>query len=294
MRATGLPDFDRARWHRPPRVRDVLRLREAGVLRQSFDPGRGQYEVKVPPGENHVLLWVLGHEPGRHEALLDGRHDDVAGGRMRNAYLLPVGLPSTWRGPAGAQHDCLHFHFSRRWVEHLVEEGDARPGHDLPLRAGIRDPALDALIRALLAARRSGEADMLAYAEHWSVLVALRLLRLPHGRERLAIAPWRLARALAYAEAHFGENISLADLAQAAGLSRFHFARAFQAATGETPHAHLRRLRCERAQAMMLDGQLGLADIALACGFAHQAHFTTAFRRVVGTTPGRWREERRS
>jgi AraC-like DNA-binding protein len=294
MSATGLPDFDRARWQRRPRVRDLLCLSEAGVLRQSFDPGHGPYEVHVPSGENHVLLWVLGHEPGRHEARLDGRHDAGAGGRMRNAYLLPVGLASEWRGPGGPQHDCLHFHFSPRWVKRLVEEGDARPAQELPLRAGIRDPSLDALIAALLAARRSGEADMRAYAEHWSVLVALRLLRLPASREKLTIAPWRLARALAYAEAHLAENVSLADLAQAAGLSRFHFARAFHAAVGETAHAHLRRLRCARAQAMMLEGQLGLADIALACGFAHQAHFTTAFRRVVGTTPGRWREERLS
>ncbi|NKC33873.1 helix-turn-helix transcriptional regulator [Roseomonas sp. BU-1] len=162
---------------------------------------------------------------------------------------------------------------------------------DLPLCAGLDDPALDGLVRALACA---GEATSAVYAEHWAVLAALRLLRLPDVPQRLSIAPWRLARSLALAEARLAEDVSLSDLAEAAGLSRFHFARAFRAATGQTPHAHLRRLRCERAKSLMEAGGMTLAEVALACGFAHQAHFTTAFRNVTGTTPGRWRQERLS
>jgi len=285
-----VPDFDRAVWREAPLVRDVLGLSEIGVLRQSFDGSHPAFEVSVPAPGRHVLIWMLGQAPGRYESRLDGRPDAGHGHRLRNAYLLPAGMDSTWRGPAGPQHDCLHFHFSPGWLRRIAEEsGMAASTADLPPRAGLDDPALEGLVRGLAA---GGEATSAVYAEHWSVLVALRLMRLPAPPVHLSMAPWRLARALALAEARLHEDVSLSDLAAAAGLSRFHFARAFRAATGQTPHAHLRRLRCDRAKTLMVSGGMTLSEIALACGFAHQAHFTTAFRQVTGTTPGRWRAER--
>ena len=288
---TGLPDFDGAQWRQNPVVHDVICLPDVGVLRQGFDATTPAYEVAVPPMANHVLLWVLRHGSGRYETRLDGRLDPAPGRRPRNAYLLPAGVGSFWRGPA-VGYQSLHFHFAPGWLQRVADEtGVSNAGAELPLLAGLHDPSLDALGRALLAATRTGEGMTAAYAEHWSVLAALRLLRMPMPSVRLSIAPWRLARTLALAEARLHEDVSLSDLAEAAGLSRFHFARAFRAATGETPHAYLRRLRCERAKALMMEGGMSLAEIALACGFAHQAHFTTAFRRVTGTTPGRWREE---
>lgn len=287
--ASGLPDFDRAGWRQPPVVRDVMGFAEFGVLRQTFDGSFARFEVSVPSTERHVLLWMLNQAPGRYDTSLDGRPDRVPGHRLRNAYLLPAGQESLWSGPATRQHDCLHFHFAPRWLGEVAEETGLSPAAaELPPRAGVQDPVLEGLVRAIAA---DATAVTAAFAEHWSLLAALRLLRLPTPTTRLAIAPWRLARALALAEARLHQDISLSELAEAAGLSRFHFARAFRTAVGETPHAYLRRQRCERAKALMTAGGMTLAEIALACGFAHQAHFTTAFRRVVGTTPGHWRQE---
>ncbi len=138
---------------------------------------------------------------------------------------------------------------------------------------------------------------MLRLREHAAMLAGVELLRLLHGRgapDRHRIAPARLRAVLAHVEAHLAEEITLSDLAAVARLSRFHFARAFRAETGVTPHGHVTQRRVERAKLLMLDQGLSLSEIALACGFAHQAHFTTAFRPVVGTTPGRWRQERLS
>ena len=73
--------------------------------------------------------------------------------------------------------------------------------------------------------------------------------------------------------------------------SRAHYAayRAFRAETGMSPHRWLVHRRCERAKRLMAETGMPLADVAVACGFAHQAHFTNTFHRTVGTTPGRWR-----
>jgi len=64
--------------------------------------------------------------------------------------------------------------------------------------------------------------------------------------------------------------------------------RSFRKATGLPPHAYLRQLRVERARELLFR-RMPLAEVALAAGFADQAHFTRTFKQITGTTPGRYR-----
>ena len=109
---------------------------------------------------------------------------------------------------------------------------------------------------------------------------------------RGALDPRRLRRVSEYIEAHLSEELSVEMLANQAYLSPFHFARAFKAATGTTPHRYLTDRRIERAKALIAEGRLPLAEIAHVCGFSSQAHFTRWFKRIVGTTPGAYRTNR--
>jgi AraC family transcriptional regulator len=102
----------------------------------------------------------------------------------------------------------------------------------------------------------------------------------PHGFRQRA-----LLRAHSYMENHIGENVSLGDLAEAACVSRFHFARLFRVSTGNSPMAFLLRLRVERAKEMLRRGDAKIAEIAAALGFFDQSHFARSFRRVVGVSP---------
>lgn len=106
-----------------------------------------------------------------------------------------------------------------------------------------------------------------------------------------AIAPARMRRVKAFIEDNLQRDLGLPEIARVVALSQYHFARAFRADTGFSPHAWLVRRRCEKAKRLMVETRLPLADIAVACGFAHQSHFTNTFRRVVGLPPGRWRDE---
>jgi len=85
--------------------------------------------------------------------------------------------------------------------------------------------------------------------------------------------------------------IALEDMANAAGLSRMHFAAQFRASTGLSPHEYLVRRRIARAQELLLNPNLSIAAIAMDAGFQTQAHFTVVFRKVVGEPPGRWRKQ---
>jgi AraC family transcriptional regulator len=114
---------------------------------------------------------------------------------------------------------------------------------------------------------------------------------LPETGKTPALSKWRLVRVLTYIDANLGKPISLANLADTAGLSRMYFARLFRAATGIRPHEYVLRKRIERAQQMLTETSDAVVDIALSVGFQTQAHFTSVFKRMAGNTPCQWRRE---
>jgi AraC family transcriptional regulator len=91
-----------------------------------------------------------------------------------------------------------------------------------------------------------------------------------------------------------GDTIQLSDFAQLVRMSRSHFSHAFRMTTGMPPHRWYLNARICRAQELLMDTALPLADIALQTGFADQSHFTKSFQRQVGTSPGAWRRTTRS
>jgi AraC-like DNA-binding protein len=100
---------------------------------------------------------------------------------------------------------------------------------------------------------------------------------------------WRLRRVKEYIAARVAEPISLPDLAQAAGLTRMHFAAQFRAATGLRPREYVLQHRIAYAKKLLLESELKLVEIALASGFQTQAHFTTVFKKFAYSTPHEWR-----
>jgi AraC family transcriptional regulator len=104
-----------------------------------------------------------------------------------------------------------------------------------------------------------------------------------------AMQKWRLIRVLKYIDASISDRLALTDLATVAGISRMYFAGQFRAATGVRPHDYVQRRRIEHAQRLLRMSNLPLSEIAQSVGFQTQSHFTTTFKRFVGSTPYRWR-----
>jgi len=96
-----------------------------------------------------------------------------------------------------------------------------------------------------------------------------------------------IQRALAYLREHCMREVTLQELAAAAGLSKFHFVRLFSTVVGITPHRYQLLLRIAGARALLRQGE-EIADVAQHTGFFDQSHFTACFRDVVGVTPGRY------
>jgi AraC family transcriptional regulator len=116
----------------------------------------------------------------------------------------------------------------------------------------------------------------------------------PAARAGGGLSGWQLRRGTAFMTEHAAEDLALDDLAALVNLSAKHFARAFRGSTGMPPHRWLIQKRIDRAKAMLAAADSSLAEIALACGFADQSHFTAAFRKSAGLTPGGYRREIRA
>jgi len=148
----------------------------------------------------------------------------------------------------------------------------------------------ETLLQLIDVARRSPD-DASMYA------LALRLVRACEDVEaRVASLPAlrattraELSRRLGIAlEVMHGASdlpLTVGEIAREACLSPFHFHRLFSAYTGETPHRYLRRLRLERARAMLRTGTASVTEVATWCGFESATSFSTAFRREFGCSP---------
>lgn len=101
----------------------------------------------------------------------------------------------------------------------------------------------------------------------------------------------RLLRVLDYIEANLEGDLDLDGMASIACLSRFHFARAFKQAAGQSPHRYVSARRLKRAKALLIEEDRPLVDIALGLSFSSQANFTRAFKQATGLAPGRYRRQ---
>jgi AraC-like DNA-binding protein len=98
-----------------------------------------------------------------------------------------------------------------------------------------------------------------------------------------------LLRARDLADTRYADQIDVAALAAAAGLSRAHFSRAFRRSFGESPGAYLLTRRLERAAALLRNTDHGVAEVCLEVGLVSVGSFTTSFKRVYGQTPNQYR-----
>lgn len=150
-------------------------------------------------------------------------------------------------------------------------------------------PELDALMRRM--AERVGDAtheEMEPMARSVGVLLT-RHMAFSHVQTAGSVFRSRLPAVLAHIEAHLADDLPLDKLAAMAGMSVSAFRRNFALVTGLPPHKFIMAARVRRAQALLMDDSLSLAEIAYTVGFGTQSRFCTVFREVAGVTPSEYR-----
>jgi AraC-like DNA-binding protein len=138
--------------------------------------------------------------------------------------------------------------------------------------------------------RKLGPADLCALLE----LLGLALGRVPADAWTAHAMDRRVHQAMLRVERRPEQRLTVADLAQEAGLSTAAFARMFRAALGQSPHRYMLRRRVEMAARLLGTGERAIDDIAAACGFCDRYHFTRVFRRHHGMGPAQFRHQQPS
>jgi AraC family transcriptional regulator len=260
---------------------EVIRL----VSQEPFESG---YQ-----GRFHLL--ILYTQAARHkgESIVEGLPGSTlrefsdkltfvpAGRRFREAQDPRVSMQATYIyiDPKGALVD----------PEAALLDGEPTP------RLFFDDPVLRHTARKLEALVDAGPSRSQLYAEALGTVLAHELLRLNSGTVdtvpslRGGLAGWQRRSVVQYIEENIAENISLAELAELARLSIFHFSRAFKQSFGMPPHRYHTSRRIERAKMLLAKPSQSVTEIALDMGFSDTSSFTAAFRRLAGRTPTDYR-----
>ncbi|WP_129791767.1 AraC family transcriptional regulator [Sphingosinicella sp. CPCC 101087] len=229
----------------------------------------------------------------------DGRAMSLPAIRRGQFLLLDLGTEHASLVPSAV--DCVSIYASRAALQRFqAEHGMPATGQLLtPLGAVHDDEAIRHLGEALLPAIEQPRAASRLWADHVALALLSRLTAL-HGTDALpasaargGLAGWQERRAKEMMLSQLDGRIGLETLAAECRLSRSHFARAFKASTGVSPLRWLSLQRVERAKIMLLNTQLPLDQIAVACGFADASHLARVFVRATGQQPGAWRRSSR-
>ncbi|MBQ9086029.1 MAG: helix-turn-helix transcriptional regulator [Clostridia bacterium] len=157
----------------------------------------------------------------------------------------------------------------RRWMDRLIEE--YRLEEATPYRAqGIRATVLQ--IMTLLGRQYSREEKS-------------------PGNDTHLLACMKQALGYIHSESH--RELSLEEIAELVGLSKYYFAREFHRITGYTFVAYVNLIRCEKAKQLLAEDQMSIGNVGRCCGFPHASYFTRTFLHLTGSLPSSYRESRR-
>ncbi len=269
----------------PPRVRSVI---EEGLPILTVARGRHGSGRREVGGGLHVPIIVALSAAYRVER-------QTQAGVLRKS---PVVGAVTVADPAertvftvDGEADVLQLSVSMRLIE---EAADARVRSVRPL-FNEHDPGIERSAMGALVALKDGDShsDLLLHSIGYrlaDILGQPGAGALNGPPRRGGITGPALQRIRDLVQARLDEpapaSPTLDELAQAAGVSKHHFIKAFREAVGETPYAWVMRQRIERARALLAQPSETVGDVAFQTGFSSAAHFVAAFRQRSGITPG--------
>ena len=215
--------------------------------------------------------------------------------RPGTIFLVPRGTvdQDSWAGPTQRIVVAIHPRLLTNALDETSHEADV----ELTERWDLLDEHISALLKEMAADLDDGSPAGSIYGESLANTLGVYLLKRYAVRRFTPVAykgglpGYRLKRVLDYIAASLEENISLAQLSAIAGMSPHYFSELFKQSTGRTPHIYVLLRRIERAKQRLCDPKSTILDAGLDSGFENPSHFARVFRRVVGTTPSRFRAE---
>ena len=256
---------------------------------------------ELRPGElprhrhrEHVVLLSL--TDGCKGELVTASGNGMRGTQTKGGIcVLPSGLDHQAALEGNSEHLALYIDPSL--IAKAASDAQLSGNFEIAERYARRDKVINSVGLALLGELDSEGLSGRLYAESLGNVLAVHLLRYyavstsRHAIVTGGLSAMKLRHVTDFIGDNYSRDLKLAELAQVAGMSSFHFAREFKRTTGTTPHQYLIKFRVERAKALLAQNELPLIEVGLRSGFSHQSHFTRLFRRLTGTTPHLYRSQ---
>lgn len=216
--------------------------------------------------------------------------------------FVPAGFPLKWNWTY--RSESIHLTMPPSFVTIVgkeLENGGDSHCPELKPHFRIMDNRLRSLLHQLRQESRDNELGSDLVTSSLLRLVAAQLYRLSNaspgaaeaGRNSTAFSVDSYRKSIEILNDRLHEKLSLSELAAELELSPFHFAREFKRATGFPPHEYRLQLRVARARELLRQKPLKtVATIACELGFSDESHFRRHFKRIVGTTPSKFRGQR--
>lgn len=251
-------------------------------------------EVATPASDRGFLIGVslaAGHRrriiSGHRSALHDFEKDSVY---IRN-------FEDDYRADLHGVFDFVLVELSRAFIANACLERNGAAIEGFTSQPGRKDPIFGHLAQVLALTLDSQSEASPLFVEQLGVTIGTHLIDqygdapAQSNRKRPRLSSLHETRAKDMLLAKAQGNVSLGEIASACNLSRSYFIRAFRETTHRTPHQWLLERRIDRARELLRHTDSSLSDIAIACGFSDQSHFTRTFSQLVGTPPGSWRRQ---
>lgn len=248
-----------------------------------------------------IAITVNGSDEGLVTCKIDGEYQPACPSRG-TIWLVPATAQAEEIRISSPELRVLHLFLSNSTFNRLSNEYalPSFPTQSIRYSTVVCDGAIEQIGLSVLSEMTSPSAAGRMLIETSSLYLAARLLQAHAEREivtrdhpRHGLDEVRLKRVLAYIEEHRFDEITVADLANVACLSLFHFTRAFTIAAGLPPYRYVSQRRLEAAKELIAGGRISMSEIALCCQFSSQSSFARAFRRAMGITPAEYRQSLR-
>jgi len=249
----------------------------------------------VRPMTDHVIMTY----PAGSQRLERRTGKSVAIGMARPGAVTVIPAGSTSRWDIHLPMNVVQLYLPHTTLERVAGEADMAALGDLLERTVHPDLVTSRLLMSAADVLEGNAALDTLFRQQLTDLLATRLLVAHAGSPATflpvvgGLSPKVLLRAIERLRSDSDADVSLAALASEAGLSRFHFCRAFKESTGLSPHAWLRQHRLEQAMDMLRDPNISVVSVAAALGYSSQTAFAAAFRKLTGETPSNWRRRAR-
>ncbi|HET9342327.1 MAG TPA: AraC family transcriptional regulator [Candidatus Eremiobacteraceae bacterium] len=208
--------------------------------------------------------------------------------------LVPVGCPAIWEDSEPSTF--LRLDLSQTLVRATAESMGIDPDTlSLAPQMQVRDPMLQHIAWALTAVLETDESTDRLYSESLGTALTAQLLRryARSSKPKRGLTRRQWQSVVDYVHENLATDLSLAELAEVAGMGSSTFKALFRQTVGMPVHRYVVRQRVEFAMNLLAIGDARLDEVALAAGFVDQSHMARCFRRVVGMTPAAVAREHR-